>query len=294
MRISVIVRTYNESLYLAKLLLGIQKQEIPQGTEVEIVLVDSGSTDNTVSIAQDSGCRIVGIAKEEFSFGRSLNLGCETATGEILVFISGHCIPVDQNWLWNLVKPVSDGNVVWTYGRQVGIQQSRYSEIRIFEKYYPPVSAIPQQGFFCNNANAALLRTVWNENRFNEELTGLEDMHLAQLIVNKGMKLGYVSDAAVFHIHNENWRKIKNRFEREAIALQYIMPEVQINFTDFIRYFFSSVVLDYGEAIREGVFFKCGKEILFYRFAQYWGSYRGNHLHRKISRKTKENYFYPR
>lgn len=292
MKVSVIVRTYNESRYLSELLSAIQKQEI-SGASIEILLVDSGSSDNTVSIAEDFGCRIIHLNKKDFSFGRSLNLGCEASGGDILVFVSGHCIPAKRNWLLNLITPISEGRVVWTYGRQIGIHKSRYSEIQIFEKYYPSVSVIPQNGFFCNNANAALLRSVWNENRFDEELTGLEDMHLAQLVVNKGMRLGYVSEAAVFHIHNESWRKIRNRFEREAIALQYIMPEVQISFSDFIRYLFSSVILDYGRAIREGVLLNRAIEILFYRFSQYWGSYRGNHTQRKISRQKKEKYFYP-
>ncbi len=293
MKVSVIIRTYNESRYLPELLSEIQKQSV-SANSIEIILVDSGSSDDTVSIAINFGCRIIKINKEDFSFGRSLNLGCEAAEGDILVFVSGHCIPVDQNWLMNLITPISDGRVVWTYGRQIGIQQSRFSEVQIFEKYYPSESAVPQDGFFCNNANAALLKSVWHGHRFNEELTGLEDMHLARLVVNKGMKLGYVADATVFHIHNESWQKIKNRFEREALALQYILPEVQVSFIDFVRYYLSSIVLDYRKAFRDGVLLKYGKEILFYRFAQYWGSYRGNNVHRKISRKTKEKYFYPR
>ncbi len=292
-RISVIIRTYNESKYLGELLSAIAIQDNP-GFETEVILVDSGSTDNTLDIAASFACNIVHIPKTDFSFGRSLNMGCTTATGSILVFISGHCIPVDRVWLKNLVSPIIDQKVVWTYGRQIGNKHSRFSELQIFDKYFPSASQIPQQGFFCNNANAAVLKNVWAKYQFDEELTGLEDMHLAQKVVEDGMKLGYIADASVFHLHDENWRKVKNRFEREAIALQRIMPEVQITFSDFLRYFTSSVMLDYSKAIRERIFFKKAKEILMYRLAQYWGSYQGNHSHRKISKKVKEQYFYPR
>jgi rhamnosyltransferase len=291
MKASIIIRTYNEAKHLPDVLNAIQKQE---GVDAEIILVDSGSTDGTLHIAERSGCRIIHIGKEIFSFGRSLNMGCAAAAGDILVFVSGHCIPADNQWLKNLTAPIEEGIVEWTYGRQVGIAQSRFSEQQIFHKYYPAVSSIPQGGFFCNNANGALLKKVWEQYPFDEELTGLEDMHLAKQIVQAGMKLGYVSEANVFHIHNETWRKIRNRFEREAIALQHIMPAVHVSFFDFLRYVISSIALDAGKAMRQKIFLKKVREILLYRTCQYWGSYQGNHSHRKLSRKLKERYFFPR
>ena len=35
-------------------------------------------------------------------------MGCKAASGDILVIISGHCVPVDQNWLQNLCQPIID------------------------------------------------------------------------------------------------------------------------------------------------------------------------------------------
>ncbi|MCI0504633.1 MAG: glycosyl transferase family 2, partial [Gammaproteobacteria bacterium] len=68
----------------------------------------------------------------------------------------------------------------------------------------------------------------------------------------------------------------------------------QVNFVDFIRYFLSSVFFDYGAALQDRVFRKNLKGIFMYRLAQYWGSYRGNHFHRQLSKNRKEKYFYPR
>lgn len=293
MKASVVVRTYNESRHLGDVLERVRAQRAA-GQLAEVIVVDSGSTDETLKIAADHGCRIEHIKKEDFSFGRSLNIGCQAATGEILVFISGHCIPVDESWLERLVEPLADGRVVWTYGRQIGNGTSHFSEQQIFRKYFPPVSQVPQDGFFCNNANSALLRAVWERHPFDEELTGLEDMHLAQRLVTGGMRLGYVAEAPVFHLHHETWGKVRNRFEREAIALQRIMPGVHVTFGDFLRYVTSSIMLDFGEALQQGALLKNAGPIVMYRLAQYWGSYQGNHLHRKLSRELKEQYFYPR
>ena len=84
------------------------------------------------------------------------------------------------------------------------------------------------------------------------------------------------------------------RFEREAIALQHIMPEVHLSWADVSRYFFSAVFLDLGAALQQRCMRQHFKAILTYRFMQFTGSYRGNHFHRRMSREHKESYFYPR
>lgn len=293
MKVSIVIRTYNEARHLGALLEGIRSQSAP-GLDAEVIVVDSGSTDETLSIAEHYGCRIEHIRKEDFSFGRSLNLGCRSASGDVLVMVSGHCIPVNENWLANLVGPLADNKLALVYGRQVGNESSHFSECRIFEKYYPDISSLPQEGFFCNNANSAIRRSTWQQSPFDESLTGLEDMHLAKQLTAKGLLIGYVASAAVYHLHYETWTHIKNRFEREAIALQYIMPELHLTLVDFVRYTASSVLLDLFAAVKTRKFWKLMRGIISYRIAQYWGSYRGNHYHRKLSHERKERYFYPR
>jgi rhamnosyltransferase len=292
MLISIIIRTYNEERYLDHLLKSISKQKIIKHT-LEIILVDSGSTDSTLLIAKSYNCKIKHIKKAQFSFGRSLNLGCQSSNGEILIFISGHCIPVDEYWLLNLINPIIFNNISLTYGKQIGGKNSKFSEKQIFKKYFPNESKLPQNNFFCNNANSAILKTAWEKFKFDEDLTGLEDMHIAKSLFNNEMLIGYVSNSVVYHLHHENWIKIKNRYEREAIALQKIMPEVQISFFDCIRYFITSVYFDSITALKKCIFYKNIYEILHFRSAQYWGSFKGNHYSRSISRKIKEEYFYP-
>jgi hypothetical protein len=164
----------------------------------------------------------------------------------------------------------------------------------LFRKYFPDRSEIPQSGFFCNNANSAIAKKDWERFRFDEDLTGLEDMELAKRMTLAGFKIGYVSDASVYHLHEESWRKVKTRYEREAIALQGIMPQVHLSFMDFVRYLCSAVFLDFGAAVQDRKFSKVFGEILAFRMMQFWGSYRGNHEHRKLSYEMKERYFYPR
>lgn len=62
-RVSAVIRAYNEGQNIGRLLKGFEQQTLKID---EIILVDSGSTDDTVAIADAAGCSIVHIAKNEF------------------------------------------------------------------------------------------------------------------------------------------------------------------------------------------------------------------------------------
>lgn len=292
MVVSIVIRTLNEDAHLSELFLAIRTQKTTS-FEIELILVDSGSEDNTLSIAERFGCKILHIKRRDFSFGRSLNMGCNAATGQILVIISGHCIPTNDKWLENICAPIVAGHASYTYGKQVGTEDSRYSECRVFDKYYPSASQIPQDSFFCNNANAALCKSAWKVHRFDEELTGLEDMALAKQLIQNDLHIAYVAEACVYHHHDETWSEISRRYERESIALRSIMPQIQVGKRDLIRYIFTSILFDFNVALGEKVLLKKAVEIVKYRCHQYWGSYKGNHTHRELSNTEKEKYFFP-
>ena len=253
--LSIVIRTYNEARHLPALLDMIARQETGS-VKVETIVVDSGSTDDTLIIAKQHRCRVVHVHRDQFTFGRALNLGCAAAAGEALVFISGHCIPVKAHWLAALMQPLADGHVAYAYGRQIGNADTRFSERQVFAKYYPIQTRIPQRGFFCNNANAVLLCRTWESFHFDEELTGLEDMALAQRLVNTGERIAYAADASVYHLHDETWPQIARRYHREAMALQKIMPEVHVRWIDALRYFGNAVGNDLIKALKQGELFR--------------------------------------
>lgn len=292
-RVSIVFRALNEEKWFGEALEACLKQRTPN-VEVEIVLVDSGSTDRTLEIAQAYGCRIVHIRKSDFTFGRSLNYGCDAATGQYLALISAHCIPAHETWLENLIAPLRAGAVDYSYGKQIGHTVSRFSEHQIFAKYFPDHDKLPQDGFFVNNANAALTKNTWRKYQFDEAVTGLEDMVLGKAIVADGGKVGYVADAPVFHIHEETFQQTRRRYYREALVLREIMPEIHFTFGDFLRFTTAAVFNDFSEALNERVFFRKAPEIMTFRAMQFYGAWRGHNEHRVLSRAQKESYYYPR
>ncbi len=164
---SLIIRAYNEARHLGRLLDGIQKQTV-QNTQV--ILVDSGSTDGTLEIAQQYPVEIIHIQPEEFSFGRSLNLGISHALNNLLVFASAHVYPVYPDWIEKLLTPFQDEKTGLVYGKQRGAPSSHFSEQQIFTHWYPEISHSSQPTPFCNNANAAIRRSLWEQHSYDESL----------------------------------------------------------------------------------------------------------------------------
>lgn len=290
-KISIIIRTFNEEKYLPECLNSLQTQSY--SGEIETTIVDSGSTDETLEIARSYGCKIVEISKQRFTFGRSLNLGCKNSTGDIFVLVSAHCIPTNNDWLSQLVQPIISGRCEYTYGRQIprnGV--SKYSEGRVFGKYYPNVSVVPQEGYFCNNANSAIKRETWLKFRFNEALTGLEDMELAKRLIGAGGLIGYVGTSAVEHIHEESWKRIKIRFEREAVALSEIEPNLNLGILQASQMFCVALTSDFKSMNSFSVMQLI--EIIKYRGCQFWGSFIGSRASKIRITRMKNEYFYPK
>ncbi|MFO7767607.1 MAG: glycosyltransferase family A protein [bacterium] len=290
--ISVIIRSFNEEKHIGRLLHGIEEQSFPG--RVETVLVDSGSTDATVSIAEHFGARIVRIRPEEFSFGRALNRGCEAARGRRLVLASAHVYPLYDDWLELLTRPFEDERIALVYGRQRGGEETRFAEHQVFAHWYPEESVAVQEHPFCNNANAAIRRSLWEEHPYDEELTGLEDIAWARDMLERGYALSYAAEAEVVHIHEETPRQIMRRYMREAIALKRIDPEQSMGLVRFLGLFLQNTLSDYGHALREGRLSRNLVDIPLFRLMQFWGAYRGFRRQKAVTERLKRTFYYPR
>jgi len=287
---SIIIRALNEGKFIGKLLYGLyQQSKLPN----EIILVDSGSTDETLLIASSYGVQIVKISKEEFTFGRSLNIGCNKASGDILIFLSAHVYPSHKDWLQNILKPFKNESVVCSYGKQRGNSLTKYSENQIFLSYFPDQIDAIKTPYFCNNANCAIRKNQWEKEIYNESLTGLEDLDWAKKQYQKGWTIFYVPEAEVIHVHEENWKQIKNRYKREAIALKRIEPDISMNYLNMIYLILLSIFSDFYSTKAINLLKKNFFSIILFRFNQYLGTYEGLNITNKNIEQIKYTFYYP-
>jgi len=291
MKCSVIIRAYNEEKHIGRLLEGIQQQALK---DVEIILVDSGSTDGTVSIAESFAARIVRIPSAEFTFGRSLNFGLRAATRELVVIASAHVYPVYPDWLESLLHPFEDEKVALTYGKQRGPDSAKYSEQQIFQQWYPDTSRLNQMTAFCNNANAAIRKSLWEQNPYDEALTGLEDLAWAKWAQEQGHKIAYVHEAEIIHIHQETPRGVFNRYRREAMAYKKIYPESHFNVYDFLRLMTTNIFSDLWHAARERVLWKNIASIFWFRLMQFHGTRLGYRETSLVTPQLRDVFYYAR
>jgi glycosyltransferase involved in cell wall biosynthesis len=290
MSISLIIRCFNEEESIGRLLERVQKQTT---NDIETIVVDSGSTDGTLNVVSAYPVKVLHMARERFSFGRSLNMACNVASGRYLVFASAHVFPVNDGWLQALVEPFSDSKVGLVYGKQRGACDSKYSEKQIFHQWYPEEKTACQGHPFCNNANAAIRKELWQKSKYNENLTGLEDLDWAKRIMEEGYVIAYQPDAEVVHVHNERIRGIYNRYNREAIAMKNILPETRFSLIDFLKLYPLNVVSDCRNAISEGVFLRNAFDIMIFRLMQFWGTYRGYARNGQVPHELKKRFYYP-
>lgn len=259
----------------------------------EIVIVDSGSTDATLSIASAYPTKVVHVRPEEFSFGRACNIGMHAASSDIAIFVSAHCYPVYDTWIEELIAPFADAGVALTYGRQTGPPHVRFSEQRLFETWFPAESVARQDHPFCNNANAAVRRSVWESVPYDEELTGLEDLDWAKRAMAGGHHLAYVAEAPVVHVHEENFAQVMNRYRREAIAHKQIYGDQRMSLFEAARLAVAHVLGDWLAVARARHPFIYYLSVGKFRLAQFAGTYQGFAQQGPVSALLKRRFYYP-
>jgi len=286
---SLVIRAFNEERNLPRLLEGVRNQTV---RDVELILVDSGSTDSTVDIAEKYGVQVVHIPPAEFTFGRSLNLGLSIASSPVVVIASAHVHPVYPDWLEKLISPFSDPRIALVYGRQRGTGSSKFSEQQVFSRWYPGESNLNQEHPFCNNANAAIRKSLWDMHPYDETLTGLEDLSWGKWVLEQGHTIAYLAEAEVVHVHAETPRGVKNRYAREGMAFKQIYPEAHFNLYDFFRSSISSIGFDILHAARTGRLFRSLISIVWFRLAQFWGTYQGYRHSGSLTPSLRETFYY--
>jgi rhamnosyltransferase len=201
--IGVVIRTLDESELIGRCLETLQSQ---RGTyDLDILVVDSGSTDATVEIAEAHGARVVHIAPADFDYSKALNLGMENVRGELIVILSAHAIPLDDSWLARMTAPFADSKVAGVASGQIAWPGAPWWEVArlhgIFGAERREYASGDTDGMVFSNAASCVRRSVWRDAPFT--LPAAEDLEWAQRVVAAGLTVVYEPAATVYHSHDE-------------------------------------------------------------------------------------------
>jgi rhamnosyltransferase len=218
-RVSVVVPVRNGSATLRALLDAVRAQRTD--ADVEVVVIDSGSTDGSAELARRHGVdRVIEIRPDEFDHGATRNLGIAQSRGDLVILVVQDALPASDVWLDALVAPlVDDLAVAGSFARQVP-----RPDASAIAKYYlsrwvaagdvpRTVSLSGRQEFDAmapadrldtcafDNVCACLRRSVWQRHPFRRTPIG-EDVAWAREVLLAGHHLAFVPEAVVVHSHD--------------------------------------------------------------------------------------------
>ncbi|TSJ36400.1 glycosyltransferase family 2 protein [Mucilaginibacter corticis] len=207
--VSLLIPTYNGGSLWSDVLKGIAVQDL---TFYRKIVVDSGSTDQTVDLALKEGFEVKQIPASTFNHGATRQMMVDLAAGsDICIFLTQDAIPTTEQSLSNLVKAFDDPKVALAYGRQLPHVNAGLLETHARLFNYPAQSYSRSfddrlqfgfKVFFCSNSFSAYrVSALKNMGGFSSDsIMGEDAIASAKLLMN-GHKLAYVAGATVNHSH---------------------------------------------------------------------------------------------
>ena len=212
--VSIIIRVKNEEKWITSCLRSVFNQ---QYNHFEVIIVNNQSNDNTLKNIKDFRLKILNI--KNFFPGKAINYGIKNSKGEIIVCLSGHCIPKDKRWLGNIIKHLNKKNIAGVYGKQEPLSFSKPNDKRDLKLTFGMDMKIQKKDYFFHNANSAFKRSIWKKYPFNEKITNIEDREWGKRVIKDGLKIIYEPKASVYHYHGIH----QNLQEERAISVSNIM-----------------------------------------------------------------------
>jgi GT2 family glycosyltransferase len=110
-KVSVVIPAFNAAAMIGEVVRRVRAQE-PAGSQLEILVVDDGSTDDTAREAQDAGARVIASAApgQGGNPAAARNLGARESSGDPIVFLDADCTP-HEGWLAALLEAHAAGAV---------------------------------------------------------------------------------------------------------------------------------------------------------------------------------------
>ncbi len=213
--IGIAIRTWNEANFLGRCIEMLKKQKSDLIESMEILVIDSYSTDGTIEISQKEGCTLLEIPKAEFNYGGSLNTGIEALKKDLIVILSAHSIPRSEDFLHELIKGFDDPKVAGTYSRQVAWPDALFMEkVRIFKTFdrEPRSFTLPgNSDLSFSNVSSCIRKSCWEKTPFLT-IPSSEDFYWAEEMLKSGFKILYVPSASVYHSHKDSCALFARRF----------------------------------------------------------------------------------
>jgi rhamnosyltransferase len=237
--VTVFIPTFNGEKYLERLLTAVEAQDYPQN--FEILVIDSGSTDATLTIiAAHPAVRLVQIPSVEFGHGKTRNLAASLARGANIAFLSHDAVPVGSRWLASLVAPLDEAGLdcVAVVGKQEARSDCfpllKYEIEGVFNRCGPDgqvtvvdgstvvASQLGEGELFYSDVNSATRRDFLLTVIAYRDVNYAEDMAFARDLLVAGYRKAYQPAAVVEHSNDVTLAEYGKRIFDENLGMRRV------------------------------------------------------------------------
>jgi glycosyltransferase involved in cell wall biosynthesis len=241
--VTVGVPVLNGARYLNEVLAAVRAQRVDR--EIDLLVVDSGSRDESLAIAERHGARVVRIHREEFSHGGTRNRMMAMARGEHVAFLTQDATPADDCWLAALLEGFEQGeDVAAVFGPHVPRSDASHMIKAEMERHFASwgnggteidvqrldrspqgieaYRRFPGQLTFLSDVNCAIARRAWEQIPYRE-VPYAEDQLLGRELIEAGFAKVFHPRARVIHSHDYPPGEFLRRYFDEFRSLREVL-----------------------------------------------------------------------
>jgi glycosyltransferase involved in cell wall biosynthesis len=212
--VSIIIPAYNAAKTIGRTLEACLAQDFAGG-EVEIIVVDDGSTDDTAEVV--AGYRVKYLHQENAGPAKARNTGWRAARGEFILFTDSDCIP-EAKWVAGLLEGFTEQDTAAVGGSYSVMNPESLVASCIQQEIMYRHQRLPDNPRHLGTYNLCVRRAVLDEiGGFDESYptASVEDAELAYRIIKSGHRLAFRRDVKVGHFHPSRlWGFLRQQFYR--------------------------------------------------------------------------------
>ncbi len=243
--VTVAIPVYNGARYLDEVLSAVRSQRV--AADVELLIVDSGSTDGSLDIAARHGATVHAIDKREFSHGGTRNRMVELARGEYVVFLTQDATPAHDGWLAAVLEGFAQaGDVALVYGPHDARPDASHMIKCEMERHFATFGdgiqvqrlgssaaevagyrAFPGRLTFFSDVNGAVAKWAWERIPYRT-VPYAEDQLLGRELIEAGCAKVYHPEMRVLHSHDYPPGQFFRRYFDEFRSLREVLDHVEV------------------------------------------------------------------
>jgi O-antigen biosynthesis protein len=201
--------------------------------EVELIVIDSGSSDGSAERARQAGAEVIEIPPSDFGHGRTRNLGAEKASGELICFLTQDAVPL-PGWLDAYRSAFAlDERVGAAFGPHLPHPETSPMIARELTEFFAafspdggPVAHRAGDTTFLSNVNACYSRACWKQIRF-DDVDYAEDQAFGRKMLDAGWTKVFHPEAGVLHAHDYGPLRFMQRYFDEFRGLRDVHGHVE-------------------------------------------------------------------